>query len=73
MYIHMHIHMKRKNLKRKSATSYPRRREKQRELLKVSKSRQKINFTFPNNFVYYSPGDKAQKVIPRGTKKNESI
>ena len=41
MYIHMYIHMKRKNLKRKSAKSYPRRRENKRELLKASNETQK--------------------------------
>ena len=37
----MYIHMKRKNLKRKSAKSYPRRRENKRELLKASNETQK--------------------------------
>ena len=32
MCIHMYIHMKRKNLKRKSATSYARRNVNKREL-----------------------------------------
>ena len=40
MYIHMYIQMKRKKLKRKSATSYPRRRENKRELLKASNETQ---------------------------------
>ena len=40
MYIHMYIHMKRKNLNRKSANSYPRRRENKRELLKASNGTQ---------------------------------
>ena len=42
MYIHMYmyIHMKRKDLKRKSANSYPRRRENKRELLKASNETQ---------------------------------
>ena len=35
--------------------------------------RQKNNFTFPSIFVNYSPGDRAQKVIPGGAKKNESF
>ena len=33
----------------------------------------KQNFTSPNIFVKYSPGDRAQKVIPGGAKKNESL
>ena len=57
----------------RAQTSYPWRRENKRELLKVSKWRQKINFTFPIIFVYYSPGEGAQKVIPRGAKTNESF
>ena len=73
MYIHMYIHMKRKNLKRKSANNDPRRRENKRELLKVSTWRRKIDFTFPIIFVYYSPGDRAQKVRTRGAKTNESF
>ena len=37
----MYIHMKRKNLKRKSAKSYPRRCENKRELVKASSETQK--------------------------------
>ena len=37
----MHIHMKRKNHKRKSAKSYPRKRENKGELLKASNEAQK--------------------------------
>ena len=32
-----------------------------------------MNFTFPIIFVYCSPGDRAQKVMPGGAKTNESF
>ena len=60
MDIHMYIHMKRKNLKRKSAKSYPQKRKNKRELLKASNETQKLK-------------ERAQKVISRGAKTNESF
>ena len=41
------------------------------ESLKITST--KINFAFPIICVYYSPGDRAQKVIPGGAKTNESF
>ena len=40
------------------------------ESLKITS---KLNFTFPNIFVYYSHDDRAQKVVPGGAKTNESL
>ena len=47
-------------------------RHKNESLWKSQNNVKKINCTFPNSLVYYSPGDRAQKVTPRGATKKRA-
>ena len=51
----------------------PEARKQTRASESLKKTSKKNNFTFPIIFVYYSPGDRAQTVIPGGAKTNESF
>ena len=57
-------------IERKKLSPEARKQTRASESLKITS---KINFKFPIIFVHYSPGDRAQKVIPGGAKTNESF
>ena len=57
-------------IERKKLSPEARKQTRASESIKTTS---KINFTFPIIFIYYSPGDRAQKVITGGAKTNESF